>query len=181
MYPLTLLSSTANVFIACCILSNEVDFQTKSAEKPCVQSVGTPSDRRSSRPISSLTSARVKKYGSSGLLFEDSPCERVRRTVGDLNNVSNPVPVAALEPAAVQLKSELVPNRQSHLSALELGHAKPRDALLVETNVPPDDDVVLRLRLLDLLVVVGLNLDERSKDVLVLVRVLVPGTAEKGR
>lgn len=33
MYPLTLFSSTANVFIASCILSKLVDFHTKSAAK----------------------------------------------------------------------------------------------------------------------------------------------------
>ncbi len=59
MYPLTLFSSIANCFRAACIRSKLVAFQTKSTEKPCVQSVGTPSFRRSSRPISSETSARV--------------------------------------------------------------------------------------------------------------------------
>lgn len=69
MYPLTLRSSTANVFMASCMRSNEVDFQTKSAEKLCVQSVGTPSDRRSSSPISSLTSAESKTSQSTNQAF----------------------------------------------------------------------------------------------------------------
>jgi hypothetical protein len=56
MYPLTLFSSTAKVFIASCIRSKLVDFHTKSAENPWVQSEGTPSLFRSSRPISSETS-----------------------------------------------------------------------------------------------------------------------------
>lgn len=66
MYPLTLFSSTANVFMASCILSKLVDFQTKSAVKLCVISTGTPSDLRSSKPISSETSAR--KYASQATL-----------------------------------------------------------------------------------------------------------------
>jgi hypothetical protein len=60
MYPLTLCSSTANVFMASCMRSKEVDFQTKSAEKLWLSSLGTPSFRRSSRPISSETSKRNK-------------------------------------------------------------------------------------------------------------------------
>ena len=56
MYPLTLFSSTAKVFIASCILSKLVDFQTKSAVYPCVMSVGTPSDLLNSNAISSETS-----------------------------------------------------------------------------------------------------------------------------
>jgi hypothetical protein len=57
IYPLTLFSSIANVLMAACILSKLVAFQTKSTEKPWVQSIGTPSFRRSSRQISSETSA----------------------------------------------------------------------------------------------------------------------------
>lgn len=41
-HPLTLVSSTANVFIAPCILSKLVLFQTKSTLKPWLTSTGTP-------------------------------------------------------------------------------------------------------------------------------------------
>lgn len=96
------------------------------------------------------------------------------RTVGDLDDVADAIPVATFEATAVELKPQLVTDGEPNLAALELGHAKPGNALLVETDVPANDDVVLRLRLLDLLVVVSFNLDERAKDVLVLVGVLVP-------
>lgn len=41
-HPLTLVSSTANVFIAPCILSKLVLFQTKSTLNPWPTSTGTP-------------------------------------------------------------------------------------------------------------------------------------------
>jgi hypothetical protein len=47
-------SSTAKVFIAFCMRSNEVDFHTKSTVKPYDWSVGTPAELRSSSAISSL-------------------------------------------------------------------------------------------------------------------------------
>lgn len=50
---------------------------------------------------------------------------------------------------------------------------EPGDALLVESHVPANDERLLGLRLLETLVVVGFDLDEGSKDVLVLVRILV--------
>ena len=65
MYPLTLFSSIAKVFIAACILSKLVAFHTKSTEKPCVQSIGTPSFRLSSRQISSETSVLVSSICES--------------------------------------------------------------------------------------------------------------------
>ena len=84
MYPLTLCSSTAKVFIASCIRSNEVDFQTKSAEKLCEQSLGTPSFRRSSRAISSETSSPAcqRRFG----------IEPERLTVGNLDDMTEPFP-----------------------------------------------------------------------------------------
>ena len=47
-------------------------------------------------------------------------------------------------------------------------------SLLAETHLPPDRDVVLRLTLLHLLIVVSLLLDQGTKDVLVLVCILIP-------
>lgn len=58
IYALTLFSSTAKVFMASCIRSKLVDFQTKSTIKLWVISVGTPSLFRSSSAISSETSKR---------------------------------------------------------------------------------------------------------------------------
>jgi hypothetical protein len=74
---------------------------------------------------------------------------------------------------AFVLEPELVADGQADLARLELGQDEPSDVLLVETFVPADDQAVLRLGLLELLVVVGLDLDEGPEDVLVLVRVLV--------
>lgn len=61
MYPLTLFSSTANVFIANCIRSKLTDFHTKSTVKLSVHSVGTPSFLFNSNPTSSDTSAKSRK------------------------------------------------------------------------------------------------------------------------
>lgn len=84
MYPLTLFSSTANVFMASCILSKLVDFQTKSAAKPCVMSCGTPSALRNSRPISSETSAINRQHK----LDDGSQ----RRTIRNFDDVANTLP-----------------------------------------------------------------------------------------
>ena len=59
-----------------------------------------------------------------------------------------------------------------------LGEVEVSDLLLVETDIPANDDVVLRLRLLQFLVVVSLQLHQRSEDVLVLVRVLVSASIQ---
>ena len=67
---------------------------------------------------------------------------------------------------------QLVTMHEAHVS-VRLGHAEVGDGLLVEALVPAHLDVVLRLRLLQLLVVVGLQLHQGTEDVLVLVSVLV--------
>lgn len=59
----------------------------------------------------------------------------------------------------------------------------PREAevsnpLLTEAHLPPDSDVVLCLALLHFLVVVSLLLHKRTKDVLVLVGILVSTNTE---
>lgn len=46
--------------------------------------------------------------------------------------------------------------------------------LLAEAHLPPHSDVVLRLAFLHLLVIVSLLLDQGTKDVLVLVGILIP-------
>ena len=48
------------------------------------------------------------------------------------------------------------------------------DSLLVQTDVPAHNYVILSLRLLQLLVIVGFQLHERPKDVLILVGIFVP-------
>lgn len=55
-----------------------------------------------------------------------------------------------------------------------LGQRKVGDGLLVEADVPAHLDVLLRLGLLQPLVVVRLQLHQRTKHVLVLEPILVP-------
>ena len=69
-------------------------------------------------------------------------------------------------------QSQLVPRHQSHVPVV-LGHVEVGRRLLVESLVPPHFDVVLGLGLLQLLVIVGLQLDQGPEDVLVLVTVLL--------
>ena len=47
------------------------------------------------------------------------------------------------------------------------------DSLFVESDIPTDDDVVLRLRLLQFTIVISLQLDQRTENVLVLISILV--------
>lgn len=103
-----------------------------------------------------------------------------------------PVPRPMQFPVVPQ--PELVPNRQPDFAALELWEIEIRDAgshktvsdyivegrrfaagspFLIETHVPSDGHVILCQRLLELLVVVALDLDERPKDILILICVLV--------
>jgi hypothetical protein len=144
--------------------SNDVDFQTKSAEKLWVQSEGTPSFLRSSSAISSETSipTRQLQYHLVGAAI---------LTVGDLDNVPKSLP--RLVHLSVVPQPELVSHREPHLSRLELWQVEPGDALLVQSHVPANDERLLGLRLLQTLVVVSFDLDEGSKDILVLVRILV--------
>ena len=61
------------------------------------------------------------------------------------------------------------------LRELEVGHP-----LLAEGHVPPHLDVLLGLALLQSLVVVCLQLDQRAEYVLILVGILVAGGGSKG-
>ena len=63
--------------------------------------------------------------------------------------------------------------QQSHTS-LPAWKTEIGNSLLAEAHLPPDSDVFQRLTLLHLLVVVSLLLDQWTKDVLVLVRILIP-------
>ena len=80
-------------------------------------------------------------------------------------------------PRLVQLATvpepQLITDSEADFATLELREAEPRYALLVETDVPAYSDVGLGLALLEALVIVGLDLDERAEDILVLVRILV--------
>ncbi len=66
------------------------------------------------------------------------------------------------------------------LTAVLPGEVEVGHPLLVEALVPAYCDVVKRLTLLELAVVVSLKLHQGAKDVLVLVRILVPGQRRWG-
>ena len=90
------------------------------------------------------------------------------RTVGDLNNVPKALP--GLVQLSVVPQAKFISNGEPDLSRFQLRQVEPSDPLLVETHVPAHDERLLRLRLLETLVVVGFDLDERAEDVLVLIR-----------
>lgn len=73
---------------------------------------------------------------------------------------------------AVVAESQLVTVHQLHVTVSFRKH-KVRYGFLVETDVPANLDVLLRLRRLQTLVVVSLELNEGSKYVLILIAVLV--------
>mmetsp|Transcript_100099 Transcript_100099/g.215926 ORF Transcript_100099/g.215926 Transcript_100099/m.215926 type:complete len:332 (-) Transcript_100099:17-1012(-) len=111
-------------------------------------------------------------------LLRPAELERHLLVGGDLGDVADGAPAvvrvrAGARPGGgLQPQAQLVARHQAGLVVL-LREVEVRDALLVETNVPADNDVLLRLRLLHLPIVVGLHLHERREDVLVLVGVLV--------
>lgn len=81
-------------------------------------------------------------------------------------------------PRFVQLtaisQSEFVPNGQSHLATLQLREAKPGNTLLIKTQIPANRYVCLGLRLFQTSVIVRLDLHQRTKYVLILIRIFVP-------
>src|SRR5260221_10483004 len=91
MYPLTLFSSTAKVFMAACIRSKLVGFQTKSAMKPWVTSAGTPSDLLSSKTLSSETSFTRKVVSEN----ENNRQRKPNLTIGNFDNISDNFPSLA--------------------------------------------------------------------------------------
>jgi hypothetical protein len=105
-------------------------------------------------------------------LAQKGECGETSRTIGDLDDVTDALPRLVQLAAVPEL--ELVADGEADLAALELGEVEPGGALLVETHVPADDEGLLGLGFFELLVVVGLDLHERAKDVLILVRVFVP-------
>lgn len=70
-------------------------------------------------------------------------------------------------------QTELVAVHQLHV-AVGLRQGEVGDGLLVQADVPADVDVLLRLRLFQALVVIGLEFHQWAEYVLVLVAVFVP-------
>jgi hypothetical protein len=68
---------------------------------------------------------------------------------------------------------QLITDGQANLTALEFGHDKPSNALLIQAYIPAHSDIRLGLAFFQTLVVVGFDLDEGSKNVLILVCILV--------
>ena len=71
-------------------------------------------------------------------------------------------------------QSELISDGQSHLSAFQFRKTEPSHSLLIQTKVPSNSYVGLSLTFLQPLVVVRLDLYERTKYVLVLIGVFIP-------
>lgn len=78
---------------------------------------------------------------------------------------------------AIVPQSQFVSHRQPNFSRFEFRKIEPRDPLLIESNVPSDGERFLSLRFLESFVVVGFDLDEGPKNVLVLIGVLVPNSS----
>ena len=92
--------------------------------------------------------------------------------ITDLN-----LPLTPFQSSILMYNSKLIPESQFitlHKAqvAVILGHCEVRRYLLVEADVPPDLDIVLGLALLQPLVVVGLQFDEGTEYILVLVSIL---------
>ena len=92
--------------------------------------------------------------------------------ITDLN-----LPLTPFQSSILMYNSKLIPESQFitlHQAqvAVILGHCEVRRYLLVEADVPPDLDIVLGLALLQPLVVVGLQFDEGTEYILVLVSIL---------
>jgi hypothetical protein len=84
-----------------------------------------------------------------------------------------------MQPASRKLQTQFVTNRQPDFTAFKLGHSEICDSLVIKTDIPTNWNVVLGLGFFESLVVVRLDLDKRSEDVLILIRVLVPVKLKK--
>lgn len=69
--------------------------------------------------------------------------------------------------------------KKKELTSISLGQGEVCANLLVQADVPTHFDLVLCLRLFQLLVVVRLQLHQRTKDVLVLEAIFVPDVIQK--
>jgi hypothetical protein len=72
----------------------------------------------------------------------------------------------------LKLQLEFISRNQPHIILFR--EQKDSQPFLIRAPVPLDLDVILSLLLLKLLIIVGFQLDQGLKDVLVLLRVLVP-------
>ena len=95
----------------------------------------------------------------------------VALVVGDLDNVANALPVRTK--LALVAETHLVAHSQFHIAEFQLGENEGCQVFVVQTEIPTHDQIVLGLRLLQLAIVVRLNLNQRAKNVLVLVGIIV--------
>ena len=93
------------------------------------------------------------------------------RTVRDLDNMSVAFP-RLVERSGI-FQPQLISNSEPDFATLKLRQAEPRHTLLVETKIPTHRDVGLSLGLLETLVVVSFDFDERTENILILVSVFV--------
>jgi hypothetical protein len=56
-------------------------------------------------------------------------------------------------------KSKFIADCKSDFAALEFRQHEPSDSLLIETNIPSDDNISLCLRFFESLVIIGFYLD----------------------
>jgi len=70
-------------------------------------------------------------------------------------------------------KTQFISNCEPHFAALQFRENEPGNTLLVEADIPSYNNVRLRLRLFKTLVVVCFYFNQRSENVLILVRIFV--------
>lgn len=68
---------------------------------------------------------------------------------------------------------QFIANGQPNFSALQLRKTEPSNALLIQTQVPTNGDVGLRLTFFQPLVIISFDLDERAENILVLISILI--------
>ena len=93
------------------------------------------------------------------------------RTIGNFDDVTNTFP--SLMHLARVAHSQFIASGKAHFTAFQLGQHEPCHPLLVQTKIPPHGNVGLRLALLESLIVVRLDFDQRSENILVLVCILI--------
>ena len=57
--------------------------------------------------------------------------------------------------------------------AFELWKVEPSYTLLIQTHIPANDQTIRRLRFLELFIVIGFNLDQGTKDILVVISIFI--------
>ena len=94
-----------------------------------------------------------------------------KHTIRNFDDMADTLPGLMHLPRVAQ--SELVASCQANFPAFQLGQHKPCHPLLIQAQVPPHSDVCLCLALLQSLIVICFNLDQRPEDVLILICILV--------